>query len=134
MKISGCSSLRRGDFRAIFNHMVNNPAGLNAVFSALGDPTRRRIVERLARGRLTVGEIASEFSMSQPAISKHLKVLERSGLLAREIDGRIHHCYLQAEAMNAASAWMDEQRRFWNAAFERLDRYFENNPERKRTS
>ena len=70
-------------------------------FAALGDPTRRRIVERLARGRLTVGEIASEFSMSQPAISKHLKVLERSGLLEREIDGRVHHCCLDPKAMQS---------------------------------
>ena len=61
---------------------------LDAVFSALSDPTRRRIVERLARGPLSVGDIASGFSISQPAISKHVKVLERSGLLAREIEGR----------------------------------------------
>ncbi len=114
--------------------MVNNTAQLDAVFSALGDPTRRRIVERLARGRLTVGQIASEFSMSQPAISKHLKVLERSGLLEREIDGRVHHCRLDPEAMQSASTWLDEQRRFWKAAFERLDAYFERTPERKKRS
>jgi DNA-binding transcriptional ArsR family regulator len=105
--------------------MVNNSLSLDAVFAALGDPTRRRIVERLARERLTVGEIASEFSMSQPAISKHLKVLERSGLLTREIDGRVHHCSLDPRAMRVASTWLTEQRRFWNAAFERLDAYFE---------
>jgi DNA-binding transcriptional ArsR family regulator len=110
--------------------MVNNSSSLSAVFAALGDPTRRRIVERLAHGRLTVGEIASEFSMSQPAISKHLKVLERSGLLTREIDGRVHHCSLAPRAMREASTWLDEQRRFWNAAFERLDAYFERTTER----
>jgi DNA-binding transcriptional ArsR family regulator len=118
--------------------MVNNSSGLDAVFAALSDPTRRRIVERLARGRLTVGEIASEFSVSQPAISKHLKVLERSGLLEREIDGRVHRCRLEPKAMQAASTWIEEQRRYWNAAFERLDAYFERTtehaPERKKRS
>jgi DNA-binding transcriptional ArsR family regulator len=114
--------------------MVNNSLGLDAVFGALADPTRRRIVERLARGALTVGEIASEFSVSQPAISKHLKVLERSGLLEREIDGRVHHCRLDPAAMRAASTWIDEQRRYWNAAFERLDAYFERTTERKKRS
>lgn len=112
--------------------MVNNSTGLDAVFSALSDPTRRRIVERLSRSRLTVGEIASEFSMSQPAISKHLKVLEHSGLLMREIDGRVHHCSLNPAAMLAASTWLDEQRRFWKAAFERLDAYFARTTERKK--
>jgi DNA-binding transcriptional ArsR family regulator len=92
--------------------MVNNSTGLDAVFGALSDPTRRRIVERLARGRLTVGEIAAEFSVSQPAISKHLKVLERCGLLTREINGRMHYCGLEAAPMRSASTWLDEQRRF----------------------
>jgi DNA-binding transcriptional ArsR family regulator len=117
--------------------VVNNSFRLDAVFAALSDPTRRRIVERLARKPLTVGEIASEFAVSQPAISKHLKVLERSGLLEREIDGRVHHCRLDPKAMHAASAWIAEQRRYWNAAFERLDAYFERtsrNTERKRRS
>jgi len=118
-------------FRLIYNHMVNNSPGLDAVFAALSDPTRRRIVERLARGQLTVGEIASEFSISQPAISKHIKVLERSGLLEREVDGRVHHCRLEPKAMQPASTWIDEQRRYWNAAFERLDAYFERSSERK---
>jgi DNA-binding transcriptional ArsR family regulator len=96
----------------MYNQMVNNSTGLDAVFGALSDATRRRIVERLARGRLTVGQIAAEFSVSQPAISKHLRVLERSGLLTREINGRVHHCSLQAAPIQSASAWLDEQRRF----------------------
>ncbi len=124
-------------FRLIYNQMVNNAPTLNAIFAALGDPTRRRIVERLARGRLTVGEIASEFAVSQPAISKHLKVLERCGLLTREIDGRVHHCSLDPVAMQSASTWLDEQRRFWKGAFERLDAYFErttDTTERKKRS
>jgi DNA-binding transcriptional ArsR family regulator len=114
--------------------MVNNTAGLDAVFSALGDPTRRRIVERLSQGRLTVGELAAEFAMSQPAVSKHIKVLERSGLLAREVQGRVHHCHLDPDAMAAAAGWLDAQRRFWEAAFGRLDDYFARtpHPERKK--
>ncbi|HUA08457.1 MAG TPA: metalloregulator ArsR/SmtB family transcription factor [Candidatus Acidoferrales bacterium] len=118
----------------IYNQMVNNQTGLDGVFGALSDPTRRRIVERLAQRRLTVGEIAAEFSMSQPAISKHLKVLERSGLLARRIEGRVHHCSLRPAAMRAASSWIDEQRRFWEESFAKLDAYFERNPERKNQS
>jgi len=126
----GATFDKAGLFRIIYNQMVNNVSKLDTVFSALSDPTRRRIVERLARSRLTVGEIASEFSMSQPAVSKHLKVLERSGLLSREIEGRVHHCRLDPRAMQAASGWIDEQRRFWEAAFVRLDEYFARNPER----
>ena len=101
--------------------MVKSSAQLDRVFAALGDPTRRRIVERLARGSLTVGEIAADFSMSPPAVTKHLKVLERSGLLAREISGRVHHCRLEPGAMRAAASWLDAQERFWNAALDRLD-------------
>jgi DNA-binding transcriptional ArsR family regulator len=101
--------------------MVNNSPPLDAVFSALGDPTRRRIVERLARGGLTVGEIAAGFRVSQPAISKHVKILEHSGLLRREVIGRVHHCSLDPAAMRAASTWLDEQRVYWTATFDRLD-------------
>src|SRR3982074_402045 len=100
--------------------MVNTSGNLAAVFSALGDPTRRRIVERLARGPLTVGEIASGFSISQPAISRHVRMLEESGLLDRHVSGRVHHCTLSPKAMQAASAWIDKQRAFWNATLDRL--------------
>jgi len=103
--------------------MVNYSAGLDSVFGALADPTRRSIVERLARGGMTVGEIASGFSISQPAISKHVKILEQSGLLKRDVVGRVHHCRLEPVAMRAASSWLDEQRAFWNATFDRLDDY-----------
>lgn len=102
--------------------MVNN---IDALFSALGDPTRRRIVERLARRSLTVGEISAGFGISKPAISKHVRILEESGLLAREIDGRVHRCRLQPHAMKAAAAWFARQERYWLAAFDRLDAYFE---------
>jgi DNA-binding transcriptional ArsR family regulator len=91
------------------------------VFAALGDPTRRRIVERLARGRLTVGEIASEFTMSAPAISKHLKVLERNGVIERRVHGRVHHCSLRSRTIRSAASWIEAQERFWNAALDRLE-------------
>jgi DNA-binding transcriptional ArsR family regulator len=100
--------------------MVNDKH-LDAVFGALADPTRRRIVERLARRPLTVGEIAAEFPISQPAISKHVRVLEDCGLLTREIDGRVHRCTLSPQAMASAAAWLEKQRLYWNSALDRLD-------------
>jgi DNA-binding transcriptional ArsR family regulator len=109
----------------MYNQMVNDQGRLDAVFSALGDPTRRRIVERLARRPLTVGEIASGFSISQPAISKHVKILEEAGLLTREVVGRIHHCRLAPKAMRVAASWLDKQQRYWDAALDNLSDYLE---------
>lgn len=94
---------------------------LDAVFGALADPTRRRILERLARKPLSVGEIASEFPLTQPAISKHLRVLESSGLLERRIEGRVHYCSLSPQAMQEALTWMERQRKYWNGALDRLE-------------
>lgn len=99
--------------------MVNHP-GLDGVFSALSDPTRRRIVERLAGGSLTVGEIASGFRISQPAISRHVRVLEESGVLLRHIEGRVHHCTLSPDALNGAADWIGKQTAFWNGVLDRL--------------
>jgi DNA-binding transcriptional ArsR family regulator len=113
--------------------MVKRLGSLDAIFSALGDPVRRQIVERLARGPLSVGEIASGFSISQPAISRHLRVLEKCGLLERRVLGRVHRCTLSPAAMKAASTWIDKQRNFWNAALDRLDDLFAQSPKRKRT-
>jgi DNA-binding transcriptional ArsR family regulator len=102
--------------------MVNYSTKLDEVFAALSDPTRRHIVERLARAdELTAGAIAADFSISLPAISKHLKVLERCGLLRRRIVGREHHCRLNPRAMRVAANWLETQERFWNASFDRLD-------------
>ena len=112
--------------------MVNSSGNLDAVFSALGDPTRRRIVERLARGPLSAGDIASGFSISQPAISRHLRVLEVSGLLERRIEGRVHRCALSPAAMQSASSWIDKQRSFWNATLDRLDDLLADPPKRKK--
>ncbi len=105
--------------------MVNS-SPLDRVFSALGDPTRRRIVERLARKRLTVGEIAGEFPMSQPAISKHVRILEQSGLLKREIVGRTHYCTLSPLAMDSAARWIERQRKYWNESLDLLERVLSN--------
>jgi DNA-binding transcriptional ArsR family regulator len=118
----------------IVNHMVNVSTNLDQVFSALGDPTRRRIVERLASGSLTVGQIASGFPISAPAITKHLKILERSGVVAREIVGRVHHCRLEPKVMRAVGSWLDKQERFWNAALDRLEIELSRTPKRKRSS
>ncbi|MGR4065823.1 MAG: ArsR/SmtB family transcription factor [Vulcanimicrobiaceae bacterium] len=105
--------------------MVNKQARLDGIFFALADPTRRRIVEKLVRRALTVGEIAADFPISQPAISKHVKVLEESGLLVRDVVGRVHHCSLSPKAMQTASSWLDRQERYWNAALDSLDEYLE---------
>lgn len=111
--------------------MVNN-LNLDAVFAALADPTRRRIIERLARRPLTVGEIAQEFAISQPGISKHVRVLEDSGLLRRQVDGRFHRCTLTPRSIDAASAWIERQRTFWTATLDRLDVYLKNSSKRRK--
>jgi DNA-binding transcriptional ArsR family regulator len=112
--------------------MVKYAANLDRVFAALGDPTRRRIVERLSRRSLTVGEIAAGFSMSAPAITKHVKVLERSGVIARDVVGRVHHCRLQPRVIRFAGSWLEAQERFWNAALDRLADDLAKDPKRKR--
>lgn len=104
--------------------MVNNQV-LDAVFSALSDPTRRRIVEKLTKRSLTVGQIARAFEISGPAISKHVKVLEECGLLKRDVRGREHHCTLDARAMRTASSWIARQERYWNSALDNLHEYLE---------
>jgi DNA-binding transcriptional ArsR family regulator len=118
--------------------MVNSHAAgsgnLDAVFAALSDPTRRRIVERLARGPMTVGEIAAGFSISQPAISRHVRVLEDSGVLTRHVAGRVHHCTLAADAMHGASGWIDKQTAYWNRALDRLGDVLNTPPTRKKNS
>ena len=109
-----------------------NQLKVDAVFSALADPTRRRMLERLSRRSMTVGEIAQGFTISQPGISKHVRILEEAGLLKREIIGREHHCTIEPKAMEAASAWFEEQRRFWNATLDRLGAYLTSPPKSRR--
>ncbi len=112
--------------------MVKSSGNLDGVFGALADPTRRRIIERLAHGSLTVGEIASDFSISQPGVSKHVRVLEHSGLLRRHVLGRVHRCTLSPDAMQAASGWVDKQCKFWNAVLDRLGDILDESPKRKK--
>lgn len=97
------------------------PESLDAVFAALADPTRRAILSRLAAGAASVNEIAAPFAMSQPAVSKHLKVLERAGLIERAVDRQRRPARLKAEPMAAAVTWLEEFRGFWSGSFDRLD-------------
>jgi DNA-binding transcriptional ArsR family regulator len=98
-----------------------NPAHLDATFAALADPTRRAILARLASGEATVNELAKPFAMSQPAISKHLKVLERAGLIARGLDAQRRPRRLEAKPLAEASEWLERYRQFWEGSFQRLD-------------
>ena len=96
---------------------------LSTVFSALADPTRRAILERLSRGEATVTELAAPFAMTLPAVSKHLKVLERAGLISRGREAQWRPCRLEAHALKEATGWLDAYRRLWEGSFDRLDEY-----------
>ena len=97
------------------------PQSLDVVFAALADPTRRAILLRLAGGEASVNELTAPFKMSQPAVSKHLKVLERAGLIERDVDKQRRPARLKAEPMAAAVSWLEEFRQFWSSSFDRLD-------------
>jgi DNA-binding transcriptional ArsR family regulator len=97
------------------------PAQLDATFAALADPTRRAILARLASGDASVTELAEPFAMSQPAISKHLKVLERAGLISRGSDAQRRPRRLEAKPLAEANKWLERYREFWEASFARLD-------------
>ncbi len=97
--------------------------GLSTTFAALADPTRRAILARLALGETSVTELAEPFDMSMPAISKHLKVLERAGLVARGREAQWRPCKLEAKPLKDASGWIEDYRRFWEERFDRLDAY-----------
>ena len=96
---------------------------LDAVFGALADPTRRAILARLSTGVRSVGELAEPFAMSQPAISKHLKVLEKAGLVVRGKDAQWRPRSLQAEPLKEANAWLEQYRRIWEERLDRLEDY-----------
>ena len=96
-------------------------AGLNAVFAALADPTRRALLARLAEGDATVTELAAPLAISQPAVSKHLKVLEGAGLVSVTRDGTSRPRRLEAGPLGEASAWLERYREYWQTSFERLD-------------
>ena len=94
---------------------------LDATFAALADPTRRAILARLALGEASVTELAAPFAMTQPAISKHLRVLERAGLVSRGRDAQRRPCRLEAEPLARATAWLENYRKFWEGRFQHLD-------------
>jgi DNA-binding transcriptional ArsR family regulator len=102
---------------------VPSTTDLDATFAALADPTRRAIVARLATGDATVLELAAPFDMSLPAISKHLKVLERAGLISRGRDAQRRPCRLRVTALHEVTAWAEHTRRTWEERFDRLDEY-----------
>jgi DNA-binding transcriptional ArsR family regulator len=107
--------------------MVHNAAvssdQLSATFAALADPTRRAILARLASGETAVTKLAEPFEMSLPAVSKHLKVLERAGLIARGREAQWRPCRLQGAPLKDVSDWLERYRRFWEESFDRLDAY-----------
>lgn len=107
---------------------------LNATFAALADPTRRAILTRLATRESSVLELARPFAMSQPAISKHLRVLERAGLITRGRDGQRRPCRIVAKPLAEADAWLEDYRRIWEGNFQRLDAVLDElkNQEKKR--
>lgn len=100
-----------------------SPDRLSTTFAALADPTRRAILARLAAGEASVMELAEPFAMSLPAISKHLKVLERAGLIARGREAQWRPCRLEAGPLKDAAGWLEHYRRFWEQSFDRLDDY-----------
>ena len=110
-KPPGCGS------SAIVNPVVNDS------FRALSHPIRREIVERLATGPATVGDATGGFGVSKPAISRHLKVLEETGVLRREVVGRTHRLSLEPDVLNEAADWMDRQRALWSRMFDVVDEY-----------
>ena len=104
--------------------MVNNSSTqLNTVFFALADPTRRAILERLAHGEASGTELAQPFSISVPAISKHLRVLENAALILHRKDGRTHRFRLAADPMREAASWLEQYRQFWETQFDSLETY-----------
>lgn len=105
--------------------MVTSNARLDRTFGALADTTRREILARLARGEASVGELARPFRVSRPAISKHLRVLERAGLVRRTREGRVSRCEIEAAAMREAAEWVNRYRAFWEGRLDALARYVE---------
>jgi DNA-binding transcriptional ArsR family regulator len=106
-------------------NVLNQDNRLDATFAALADPTRRAILARLASGEASVMELAEPFAMSQPAISKHLKVLERAGLISRGLDAQRRPRRLEAKPLAEATDWLERYREFWQGNFQRLDALLE---------
>lgn len=112
--------------------MVNYIADpLDRIFAALSDPTRRAILERLATGEAPVTELARPFGMSLPAVSKHLKVLERASLVKRTVQGRVHRFSVTPGALASASAWMEHYLHFWQQRLDALEAFLDANPQKE---
>ena len=112
-----------------------NSNELDSTFAALADPTRRAILARLSRGDTSVKELARPFEISPPAITKHLKVLERAGLITRSREAQWRPCHLNATPLRGAAKWIEDYRRFWEESFDRLDEYLtqlQTQPRRRR--
>jgi DNA-binding transcriptional ArsR family regulator len=107
----------------LVQQLATNGGDLNVTFAALADPTRRAILARLVSGEASVTDLASPFKMSLPAVSKHLKVLERAGLIARTREAQWRPCRLDAGPLKEASDWLEHYRRFWEESFDRLEEY-----------
>jgi DNA-binding transcriptional ArsR family regulator len=108
--------------------MVNySQRRLDLAFGALAHPIRRGILARLSTGDATIAELAKPFKVSAPAITRHMRVLEKAGLLSREKKGREHHCRLEQKRMKEAEAWIEAQRKFWNDRLDSLERYLKEN-------
>ena len=107
--------------------MVNYSTELNQTFSALSDPTRRAILSKLAKGDVPILELASPFDMSLPAVSKHIRVLEKAGLVIRTKQGRVHYCRLNAKPLRAAAKWLAFYQQFWDAKLDSLANFLEKN-------
>ncbi|MEO6907547.1 MAG: metalloregulator ArsR/SmtB family transcription factor [Abditibacteriaceae bacterium] len=104
---------------------MNNADPLSSTFAALADPTRRAILSQLAKGSASVNELAKPFDMSLPAISKHLKVLEKAHLITRGREAQWRPCHLDAEGLKDVAGWLENYREFWEASFYRLDDYLQ---------
>jgi DNA-binding transcriptional ArsR family regulator len=113
---------------------MNATDRLNATFLALADPTRRAILARLTLGEASVNELAEPFDMSQPAISKHLKMLERAGLVSRGRDAQRRPCRIEARPLEAAYLWIERYRQMWDMNFERLDTLLDELQSTKKTA
>ncbi|MEA3198735.1 MAG: hypothetical protein QOE90_163 [Thermoplasmata archaeon] len=111
--------------------MAARPAALDVRFHALSDPTRRAILERLARGEATVGDLAAPHDMGLPAVSKHIAVLEAAGMVRRWREGRVHKCKLEARAFDDAEGWLKSTRLQWERMLDRLEAMLEDDRKRK---
>ncbi len=103
--------------------MVNNNEQLNTIFSALSDPTRRAMLTRLAGNEMSVAELSQPFPITKSAVTKHIKALEKAGLLQRSIQGRVHHCRINVVPLKQASEWMQFYEQFWDEKLDALDAF-----------